>query len=255
MRVATFNVLHGRSPEDGLVDLDRFARSVGSLDADLLALQEVDRGQPRSHGADLTALAAEAIGARDARFAATMTGVPGDGWRPATGREDAGSPAYGVALLSRLPVLGWQVVRLPRLPVRVPVLFRGRRRPVLAADEPRLAVLARVDAPGGVVDVVATHLSFVPGWNLVQLRRITGLLRGRTRTLLMGDLNMTPSPAVRATRMHPVAGGATFPAHDPGRQLDHILVRGLARPAAPGTALHLPLSDHQALVADLPDPA
>ena len=33
------------------------------LDPDILALQEVDRDQPRSHLADLTAVAAEAMGA------------------------------------------------------------------------------------------------------------------------------------------------------------------------------------------------
>ncbi len=64
VRLATFNVLHGRSPRDGRVDLDRFASVVRALDADVLALQEVDRDQPRSHGADLTAVAAEAMGAR-----------------------------------------------------------------------------------------------------------------------------------------------------------------------------------------------
>ena len=252
MRVATFNVLHGRSPEDGLVDLDRFAGAVAALDADLLALQEVDRDQPRSHGADLTAVAAAAMGAQEHRFAATMSGLPEAGWRAATGGEPAGTPAYGVALLSRLPVLAWQVVRLPRMPVAVPVLFPGRRRPVLAADEPRLALLAQVQAPEGRIDVAATHLSFLPGWNVLQLRRLSGLLCGRARTLLMGDLNMTASPAARTSRMQPVADGATFPAHAPARQLDHILVRGVRPPARPGAALRLPLSDHQALVADLP---
>ncbi|WP_414638374.1 endonuclease/exonuclease/phosphatase family protein, partial [Actinomycetospora sp.] len=51
MRLATWNVQHGRSHEDGRVDLDRFAAAVGELDADVLALQEVDRVQPRSSGA------------------------------------------------------------------------------------------------------------------------------------------------------------------------------------------------------------
>jgi len=45
MRLATFNMLHGKSLTDGLVDLDRFADAVRTLDADVLALQGVDRGQ------------------------------------------------------------------------------------------------------------------------------------------------------------------------------------------------------------------
>ena len=48
MRLATFNILHGRGMGDGVVDLDRLAAAVRSLDADILALQEVDRDQPRS---------------------------------------------------------------------------------------------------------------------------------------------------------------------------------------------------------------
>jgi endonuclease/exonuclease/phosphatase family metal-dependent hydrolase len=47
VRFATFNILNGRSLDDELVDVDRFAGAIESLDADVLALQEVDR---TSHG-------------------------------------------------------------------------------------------------------------------------------------------------------------------------------------------------------------
>ena len=63
MRVATFNILHGRDPADDVVDVATFGSAIAGLDADVLALQEVDRNQPRSHMADLTAVAAEAMGA------------------------------------------------------------------------------------------------------------------------------------------------------------------------------------------------
>ena len=68
MRLATFNILNGRSLVDHIVDLDRLADAVTSLNPDVLALQEVDRNQPRSHCADLTAVAAEAMGAVSHRF-------------------------------------------------------------------------------------------------------------------------------------------------------------------------------------------
>ena len=77
MRVATFNILHGRNPADDVVDVATYAAAITALDADVLALQEVDRNQPRSHGADLTAVAAEAMGAVAHRFVAAMTGSPG----------------------------------------------------------------------------------------------------------------------------------------------------------------------------------
>ena len=119
MRLVTFNVLHGAGFEDGVVDLDRFARAVVALDPDVLALQEVDRGQPRSGAADLTAVAAQAGSYACARFVPALHGEPGS-WRPATD-DVAGSPAYGVALLSRLPVLSERTVRLPALGVPVEV--------------------------------------------------------------------------------------------------------------------------------------
>src|SRR4051812_25868552 len=101
MRLATFNILHGRSMSDDRVDVDRLAAAVATLDADVLALQEVDRDQPRSHLADLTAVAAEAMGAVSHRFVAALSGTPGATWMAATEDDVPGTASYGVALLSR----------------------------------------------------------------------------------------------------------------------------------------------------------
>lgn len=239
MRIATFNILGGRSPADGRVDEERFAGAIRSLDADLLGLQEVDLDQPRSHHADLTAVAADAMGATHHRFVAALAGTPGD-WHAATGEEPPGHPAYGIALLSRYDVRGWRVVRLPAAPVRV------------LRDEARVAVVAEVDGPDGPLDVVTTHLTFVRPWNGRQLRALmTALPRAGTRpTVLLGDLNLGPRTASRLTGMTPLATGLTFPASAPRRQLDHVLASGVGRPSH-GQVVELPLSDHRALVADL----
>ena len=128
MRLATFNILHGRSPADGLVDLTRLADAVRTLDADVLALQEVDRLQERSQLADLTAVAAAAMGAVSHRFVAALSGTPGATRMAATGTELPGTAAYGISLLSRYPATGWQVLRLPRIPVRFPMWLPGPRK-------------------------------------------------------------------------------------------------------------------------------
>ena len=252
MRLVTFNVLHGRSPEDGRVDIDRFAAAVKSLDTDVLALQEVDHNQPRSANSDLTAVAAESMGARDQRFVAAMSGTPGATWSAATGQEQPDATAYGIALLSRYPVTAWKVLRLPVPPVRLPMWFRSTRRLGLVRDEPRVAVTARVRTPRGELTVANTHLSFVPGWGRHQLRTLVRSL-GETRPLvLMGDLNMSPAAATAATRMEPLATARTFPSEAPTRQLDHVLARGLEAWVVSGSgARRLPVSDHRALVADL----
>jgi endonuclease/exonuclease/phosphatase family metal-dependent hydrolase len=248
VRIATFNILHGRSPSDDRVDVERLATAVKDLDADVLGLQEVDRDQPRSMGADLTAVAAEAMGAVDSQFVAALAGTPGGTWMAATGEEQPGSASYGIALLSRHPVVSWRVVRLPTLHSRVPMWFTGSRRPVLVHDEPRVAVAAVVDGPFGEVTVTTTHLSFIPGWNAFQLRSLVRSLVGtREPMLLIGDLNMEQRRAAQVSGLRPLATAATFPVDEPRQQLDHVLVRGRLQATEPAVSHRLPLSDHRAL--------
>jgi len=254
VRLATFNILNGRAQDDHEVDVDVLARAVAELDADVLALQEVDRNQPRSRGLDLTAVAAEAMGAPEHRFVAALAGTPGTTWTAATGEEQPDSAAYGIALLSRLEVSSWQVVRLPRARTRLPMRFRGDLLPSLVRDEPRVAVAACVGTPAGQVTVATTHLSFVPWWNGVQLRSLVRDLAPSPRPLVLtGDLNMDAGRATRLSRMPGVPAGPTFPADAPTEQLDHVLVDPPLPPGVRAEVRRLPLSDHRALVVDLPD--
>ncbi|OHV37545.1 MULTISPECIES: endonuclease/exonuclease/phosphatase family protein [Pseudofrankia] len=263
MRLGTFNVMNGRSPRDGNVDLARFRAAVTSLRCDVLALQEVDVGQPRSGGADLGAVAADALGAgEDAwRFAATVYGIPGLGWRPADGVRSPDEPAYGIALISRFPVRGWQVVPLGRAPVRSPIAVPGpdgRPRLILLADEPRVAIVARLATPAGSLTVASTHLSFVPGWNASQLRRLTRALRADDTpdgvgeaTVILGDLNL-PGPLPRVlTGWRRLAAAPTYPAHAARVQFDHVLARGAVPPVVAARAEQTAISDHRALLVDL----
>lgn len=251
MRIATFNILHGRSPVDGRVDLDRFAAAVAALDADVLALQEVDRDQPRSHGADLTAVAAEAMGAPEHRFVATLAGTP-ELWTAATGDLQPRTAGYGIALLSRHPVTSWRTVALPALRGRTPVVFPGRRRPVLVRDEPRAALAAEVSTPTGTLVVAATHLTFIPAWNAVQLRRLARALpHEHTPAVLLGDLNLDAPRPARITGWRPLVSAETYPVDAPTRQLDHVLGRGAVRAVGDGGATDTGLSDHRALWVDV----
>jgi endonuclease/exonuclease/phosphatase family metal-dependent hydrolase len=119
-------------------------------------------------------------------------------------------------------------------------------------EEPRAALVAVVDTPRGRLTVVNTHLSFVPGWNRVQLRRLRRELTAFPGPLvLMGDLNMTPPSPAAVTGWRPLAEALTFPAGAPKRQLDHVLLRGDIGPVTGTSAPELPLSDHRALVVDI----
>ncbi len=129
LRVVSYNVLGGRNP-DGAHDLKRVAEVLRSLNADLVALQEVDVRTQRFRGRDLPAELAMLTGMR-AFFAGAM---------PFSGGS------YGEAVLTRLPVLSHKEHALP----------------ARAASEPRAALelLCRLhdaaDAPQ--LRFIATHL-------------------------------------------------------------------------------------------------
>ena len=255
MRLATFNLLHGRSLSDGTVHADRVAAAVAELDADVLGLQEVDKAQPRSGLLDLTAIAAEALNAPVHRFAAAVVGTPGETWQPWRGDHDNLHPLYGIALVSRYPVVRWQVTGLPAAPIRSPVYHpEGGLR--LLKDEPRLLLAAVVETPHGPMTVATTHLSFVPGWNLRQLRRAVRALRALPAPrVLLGDLNLPSRPVRALTGWRPLGTAPTFPSPSPRAQLDHILadphgIERLGRVVQVSTPRPA-LSDHLPLVVQL----
>ncbi|KPM57790.1 endonuclease [Frankia sp. CcI49] len=257
MRVGSFNAMHGLSLADGRVEAERFTTAVADLDCDVLGLQEMDLAQPRSGGGDQAATAATALGASDGgwRFAPTVYGTPGHRWRPADGRRAENEPAYGIALVSRLPVRRWWVVPLGRSPVRSPVLVPGtsrRVRMILLDDEPRVALAAVVETASGPLTVVTTHLSFAPGWNAWQLRRLVGRLREVDGPVLMlGDLNLPGRLPTWFTGWRRLAAHRTYPAHAPRVQLDHILARGPVGTVAASEARRTAVSDHLALLVDI----
>lgn len=257
VRIATFNLLHGISLRTGRVDVHELVGAATALGADLLALQEVDRNQPRSGGVDQAAVVAEALGAADWRFVATVRGTPGEGhWEGVLGDDvDAsGGPAYGIGLVSRWPVRNWDVLRFPPAPVPLPLLVPGQPRPRLrrVPDEPRAAVLAEVEAPGGPLTVVGTHLSFVPGTNVRQLRRMTRWAQGfPAPRLLLGDLNLPGSLPRRVTGWRQLARVATYPSYRPRAQFDHVLASGFDGVVRAARAERFAVSDHCGLVVDL----
>ena len=247
LKVATWNIFGGRTWDGARVDLDLTVAVLRRLDADLVAVQEVDRDQARSHGADQAQLLGQALG-MDWRYAPALLGTPGspDGWRaPVPGDADPGGTAYGIALLSRLPLEEVETVLLPQ---------SGR-------DEPRVALVAGLANGGRRLTVAATHLSFVPGPNVAQLRALQRHLddRGGPR-LLLGDLNLW-WPAVRLLSLpgwRPLVRGGTYRNRPPSSsaplvQLDHVLAAGADATLRPRhrRIVSGPASDHRAVLVEL----
>jgi endonuclease/exonuclease/phosphatase family metal-dependent hydrolase len=253
VRVATFNLLSGRSVTDGQVRAEDLRDAAAALDADVVGLQEVDRAQDRSGGVDQTALVAEALGARWSRFVPAVDGTPGGAWT-ASATDDgslADGPGYGVALVSRLPVLSWRVRRFGPAPLGMPLLVPGSRGLTRVPDEPRVALAAVLQGPTGPLTVITAHLSFVPGWNVRQLRAVARWARSMPAPrLLLGDLNLPGAVPRLVTGWTQLARVPTYPSWRPRVQFDHVLTDASMSVEA-ARALPLQVSDHCALVVDL----
>lgn len=252
--MATWNLLHGRSLSDGQIDGDALRAGAAELDVDVLAIQEVDRHQARSKHMHQTEVVAEGLGAGWHRFVPAVWGEPGAQWEPvdATDVDDGQRAAYGVGLMSRLPVQETDVLRFPPAPLPMPLLVPGQGL-ARVDDEPRVAVSAVVEGPSGQVTVVATHLSFVPGFNVRQLRQLVAWVSEKPAPrLLLGDLNLPGGLPRLISGWTQLARTPTYPSWKPRVQFDHALADGISTSQVRKvTSRRLPVSDHNALSVTL----
>ncbi|MGI4893845.1 MAG: endonuclease/exonuclease/phosphatase family protein [Janthinobacterium lividum] len=262
VRLASVNAASGRDVRTGRIDTLALAAAIAALEADVVAVQEVDHLLPRSGCLDQTALLATAAGGTG-RFVATIHGTPGvvQALRPAESTI-LDEPSYGVALLSRLPVREWRELRMPAGRARLPLLLpSGKSSGRLSGlgvhlrwipDEPRAVVAAVLDLPGGVLTVLGTHLSFAPTRAATQLRAVCDWAADLPRPLvLLGDLNLPPGIVRRVLPWQPLVGGATFPSPAPRIQLDHALADALDARVVHAGVQRVGGSDHRGLVIDL----
>lgn len=259
LRLVSLNIASGRT-RDGTVMLAGTGQDLAELAPDVVALQEVDRLLPRSGGADQATELAHACRravepAWSALFAAALHGTPGPGddARPAAATLPD-EPSYGVALLTRRPVLATHELRMAPARGRLPIVLPpGTRPPVwFMPDEQRIALAAVLDVAGEQLTVVSTHLSFAPPRAARQLRELARWTRSLPRPLvLLGDLNLPGSWPERVTGWQPLVRGRTFPATSPRAQLDHALADGLDRPTGRAEVVSVGGGDHRGLVVDL----
>lgn len=240
LRVATYNI-HAGAGEDGVYDLDRTAGALRALDADVIGLEEVDvHWGERSEYADEARELAAKLGMR-VFFAPIYDVDP-----PVPG---APPQQYGVAILSRFPLLDKENHEITRLSTQTP-------DPVPAPAPGFAEVLVNVD--GAFVHVYCTHLDYRPD-PAVRARQVDDMLavlgQDRGPKVLVGDFNADPgapelAPLWTELRDSSPGGGATYPAGAPVSRIDLVTVsRGVRVLGArtPGT----PASDHRPVVADV----
>ncbi len=253
MRFGTFNILHSMSVTAGTVRDDELRTAAAAVDADVLALQEVDRGQPRSQKVDQSAVAADVIDAPWWRYAPTFNGIVNQPFTPAEPMSDDPGPSFGIALISRLPVLRWYGRAFPAAPIPMLLTSAGERGVTPVRDHPRVALAAVIVGPEGPFTVVSTHLSFVPGWNVRQLRSIVRWAAGMPGPrFLLGDLNLPGRVPGVVSRWKQLARVPTFPSWRPRVQWDHVVADGFGTGTVQRVSAHrLGISDHAALTVDV----
>ncbi|NNF13425.1 MAG: hypothetical protein HKN72_09385 [Gemmatimonadetes bacterium] len=225
LRVVAYNIKHGRGMDD-VVDLVRIADVLRSLNADVIALQEVDDRTDRTGGVDQVGVLGELLGYR---------GVHGP-HRPYQGGH------YGNAVLTRLPIGTTITHAIP------------------SASGSALAVLeVEVVTERGPVSVVSVHLAGSPDERMAQADVITELFAGRSKpVVLAGDFNGRPDDAVvealRSRWMVLEKSGArlTYPADEPDREIDFVMIQrdALLQPMRHVVAPEAVASDHRPLIAD-----
>lgn len=199
LRVVTYNIQFGKGGLDNVIDTLR------RLDADLIGLEEIDRGTRRANGVDQLQVVADALHLH----------------RGYAGHDRMPEGPTGVALLSR-----WPIVNVKR-----------------HVGPGRLAVLeADVRAPEQTIHVVVVHLfptdPFEPAerrkrhddYRLREASEVVRLLDGaRTPTLVLGDFNDdTGSPPYllfSRTLRDACSGKAldkTWPASFPLTRIDYV---------------------------------
>jgi len=176
---------------------DRILEVLGEIDADIVALQEVDR----RFGSRTSSLSVENIIKQTAyepvRFGTRPTSL---GW-------------HGNTILVRK---GSQVLT--------------HRRLTLPALEPRGAVLADVRFNGATLRVIGMHLGLVGLWRSRQARAVLDhlhKLEEKLPTIIMGDLNQWTTEggclAHFAENHHVIAPGPSFHSSRPILSLDRII--------------------------------
>jgi len=207
LRLMTFNIHHGEGL-DARLDLERIAQVIRDANADIVGLQEVDRGVERTDRRDLLKELSDLTGLRYA-FGKNIDLQGGD---------------YGNALLSRFPI----------------VSEGNRALEPIGGGEQRGVLQTVLDVAGRRVLVLTTHFDHRrdsaqrPRSAEQMVEMVTQW--GDGPVVMLGDFNDVPgSEAHRtltaiATDAWAAVGkgdGLTIPVQSPTRRIDWVLLRGL----------------------------
>lgn len=239
-RVLVFNI-HAGKDAAGRPNLEAVADLVRRLNADVVLLQEVDRGTRRSGNVDQLA-ELERLTGYSAAFGKSLDYDGGD---------------YGIAALSRQAITG---VTTEALPVQPPQARAGGRY------EPRAALTFSTSTPAGALQVLNTHLdaSRDEHYRLQEsahiLTLVERLTRNRPPLIAGGDFNAEPGSesykqiiarGLRDAWIECGTGdGFTFPAEKPIKRIDYLFLSAGVR-CTSAEVIDTRASDHRPVLVVL----
>ncbi len=250
------------------------ASAVKKIAPQVLAVQEIDYFLPRSNSVNQIQEIAKAMKAVDWAFAPAIIGTPGEKWRALKDSDESiitsaskaptksaltkgnFAGAYGIAFASTIPVTAYERIELGRSLVGMPLLVpggedgRGKPKFIYVHDEPRVALVAHLENGWSII---STHLSFVPGLNVAQLKKLKrwaekSAAQTGNRVAIMGDLNLPKSLPVLGSKWNSLATQNTYPSWGAKIQFDYILTKDPAKnlkvieTTATGISDHLPIT-------------
>lgn len=232
---------------DLAADQVKLGQGIQAIDADVIGIQEVDEKLARSGNISQTKLISEAMGTRHWGFAPVIIGEPGSKWRKLDSFDFAiiteenceqnSEGSYGIGIVSKIPVVHWDRLELGKSVFGMPLIIpaenkKGKQsiRFIYVADEPRVALAATLDCGWTVIN---THLSFVPGVNYWQLRKIKHWAKKlseqyTTQVLIIGDMNLPKGLPAIASTWNSLVTQNSYPSWGAKIQFDYILSNTLA---------------------------
>ncbi len=227
MRIVTWNIKHAE-----LRGVAAIAERLRALEADAIALQEVDRGVARSGGADQPRLLGEAL-------------AMAHGFAPALALEGG---EYGCALLVRPALIGNRPLAVKTLPLP-------------GGDGPGEETRTLLSARAGGHRIFVAHLDLPAGLRERQADAIIAALGSARGAILLGDFNEGRSGrAVRrltASGLHDAWDDTfaddrpTAPGDRPQERIDLVLLGEGVGPARATRIIDSDASDHPLVVVDL----
>jgi len=240
IRVLVLN-MHAGKDAAGKPNLDGIASLVTTTGADLVLLQEVDRGTARSGGVDQVSTLGTTLQYASA-FGASLL------------HYDGGQ--YGIATLARGFIGYSSTLPLPVLPVET----RSG-----GSTEPRVALIALASLRTGQFTSINTHLDPAEGQARAQevsrlAEAVKDQLAAAAPLLVGGDLNSTPDSPVlaplKSTGLRDAwsecgsGDGFTYPADKPAKRIDYLFLAGDLHCSA-ATVIDTQISDHRPVLVTL----